>query len=599
MSGICGFVSKDTVEEKYWNDMIDKATIRGNIKNIFYDKNIGFANVTYKTNNTFFSNSKRLIISIDGKIDNKEEIKELLNTNINSDVDLIEKLYIRYEEKFVEKIEGFYAIAIYDKKEEKLILVRDKIGAKPLYYFINNNEICFASELKPIIEYPNFEKDINYKSLSLYFRFCYINPPNTIFEKTFKLEQGHILIWKNEIIKNEVYWDTIESFNILSKNKENKFEQAKENVNNILSNYIKKVIENSDNYGIFLSGGIDSSLVASIAQSISDKPVNTFSIGFFEKERNEADKSKKISQYLHTNHHEFYINKDEILNVIHKIPEYYDEPFADASEIPTIILNEFAKKNGIQIAITGDGADQLFCGSTIYDNLYLKQRFYKILNPFNIKLNFLSKSKNSRIKQIYFNNDMRNQTQGELISKDDIIKDLFKDEGEKRYNFENKIITKNWQVKRMIVDVNTFVANRINTKVDRASNFNSIDLRCPFLNNELIEYSFRLPPKFKYKNRNKKYILKEILYDYLPKELFSNKKRGFGIPISKWLNTYLYEDLMSVSNPDFIKKQNIFNYDVLYELLNKTKDKKVEKHIPQIIWNYYIFQLWYIKYIEE
>ena len=558
----------------------------------------GIANIDYKDNDNKFLNSKELIICIDGEIENKEDICKKFNIENNSDVEIIKELYIKYGENFIEKIEGFFAIGIYDKQKNKLILIRDKIGLKQLYYYIKDNSIYFASELKSIIKYPEFEKEINYDALSMYFRYSHINPPETIFKNTYKLEHGHYIIWQNGEIKNRTYWDGIEKFNILSQEKLTNFEQAKQGLTNIIKEYLEKTVKNNDDFGVYLSGGVDSSLVTAMCSEISKKPINTFSIGFYEEERNEAENAKKIAKYLKTNHHEIYINKDELLKVIKKIPEYYDEPFSDSSEIPTIILNEFASKNKIKIAITGDGADQLFCGSTIYDIVDKIQKAYKIFNPFNLNLK-LKIIKNTRLCYIYANSDKRNHAQTNISSKEKLIKGLFKDNGEKRYNIEDKIDSKSWQEKRMMVDINTFLANRINTKINKASVKNSIEIKSPFLENKLIEYSFKIPQEFKYYKKQKKYILKQILYDYIPKDFFDSKKKGFGIPIKKWLTTYLYEDFMKVSSKEFIEKQNIFNYEKLNKLIKKINNKRYPKKISQVLWDFYMFQLWYIKYMEK
>ena len=545
--------------------------------------------------NTKLLSTKDLIICIDGEINNKEEICEKLDINYTSDVELLKELYIKYNEEFINKIEGFFVIALYDKEKNKLFLIRDKIGTKQLYYYIKNNDICFASELKAIIKYPEFEKKINYNALSRYFRYTYINPPQTIFENTYKIEHGHYIVWQNGKIQNKTYWDGIEKFNDLSKHQIKDFQEAKTNLEDMIKKYLEMIIRSNNNFGIYLSGGVDSSLVAAICSKISKSPVNTFSIGFFEKERNEAENAKKIAEYLKTNHHEIYIGEDKLLETIKKVPEYYDEPFSDASEIPTIILNEFACKNNIKIAITGDGADQLFCGSTIYDKIYRRE---KIFNPLNIKLEWKI-IKNTKLHHIYANNNPKNQTQSDIEYKEKQFNGLFRENDKKRYNFEDKINSKNWQVKRMMIDVNTFLPNRINTKTNRPSNTNGIEIKSPFLANNIIEYSFKIPQKYKYHKKNKKYIFKQILYKYIPEELFDKKKRGFGVPISKWLTTYLYQDLMRVSNKEFIEKQNIFNYEKLSELLEKIKNDKYQERVSQILWNLYIFQLWYIKYFEN
>ncbi len=278
------------------------------------------------------------------------------------------------------------------------------------------------------------------------------------------------------------------------------------------------------------------------------------------------------------------------MDVIKKIPKYYTEPFGDCSELPTIILNEFAKKHNIKTAFTGDGADQLFCGCTIYDSFYKIQLARKILNPFNIHLNL----KNKKLMSIYGNNINKDySSQLKNLNNEKRIKRLFSDNGNKIFEQEKNIKSKNWQERRMILDIGTFMADRVSIKMGTVSKKNNIEIRTPFFDKDIIEYTFQIPHKFKYYKRIKKYILKEILYEYIPRELFNDKKMGFGIPIQKWLKTYLYKDLKRVSEKEFIEKQNIFNYDELNNLISNIDNREV----TQILWDFYMFQLWYCEYM--
>ena len=211
--------------------------------------------------------------------------------------------------------------------------------------------------------------------------------------------------------------------------------------------------------------------MAAICSEICEKPINTFSVGFYEKDRNEADNAKKIAEYLGTNHHEIYISKKDVIDILKKIPEYYDEPFADTSQIPTLILDKYAHENGIKVAITGDGADTLFCGSSIFDKVYKMQKQYKILNPFNLYINS-NVVKETDLRYLYNNADKRNQTQIDILGKEFILQGLFKDEGKKKYNFEDRINSKNWQEKRMMIEINTYLASKINTKIYSSSTVN-------------------------------------------------------------------------------------------------------------------------------
>lgn len=349
----------------------------------------------------------------------------------------------------------------------------------------------------------NYEikKKVNIKALSMYFRYDYINPPETIFENIFKLSHGQYLKYEKGKIVVKTYWDIIDKFNNNSNNTITDFNIAKNMIKDNLNDFIKEAVKTEKNIGTYLSSGINSSLVTALCVKNSNKKIHTFSIGFYDEKQNEAEKSKKIANYLGTIHHELYLNKDDIIKKIKKIPEYYKEPFADSSGVPSVVLNEFAKDNNIEIAITGDGADQLFCGGIIYDKILSCQKAYRLLNP--LKLDLKNKIiNNTKMIMIYANNNKDYQAQSNIL----------------------------WN---------------------------------------------------------------ERLFDYIPKEYYDNKKRGFGINKRKWIKEYLYEDLIRLSTKSFIEKQNIFNYDKVCQLI-----KEIDNYqYTCIIWNYCIFQIWYEKYI--
>lgn len=525
-----------------------------------------------------YIDDNEIFIAVDGI----EADKDKLNN--------IKDLYKKLGEDFVYEIDGFYSLYLYDKINNILILLKDKMGLKPVYYYQSGDSVYFGRDLMDVVNSYNIEKDINTEALSFYFRYHYINPPETIFKDVYKLKNGHYLIVKDGHAEDKVYWDIIDRFNNNSKNKIKNFDDAKKNIENIIKDFLQEELNKNNYNGIYLSGGIDSSLVAAISSKLSNKKINTFSIGLFDNELNEAEKSKKVAEYLGTNHHELYIGEEKMLETIKNIPYYYTEPFADASEVATVILNEFAEENGINIALTGDGADQLFCGAVIYDFLWKYNRIQKIINPFKIQLN-CKIIENSKFRYVYGNTEY--PAQSEFVTYEKNLNGLFKDNGQKRLEDEKRIRSSSWQEKRMIMDLNSFIADRINTKIERASNRNGIQIRSPFLSSKLIEESFRIPHKYKYHRRIKKYLLKELLYEYVPKELFSNKKRGFTIPKKKWLKNNLYEDLQRLSAKDYIEKQKIFNYDAVRSLIERIDDKK----IAQILWDYYMFQLWYDTYM--
>lgn len=233
----------------------------------------------------------------------------------------------------------------------------------------------------------------------------------------------------------------------------------------------------------------------------------------------------------------------------------------------------------------------MFCGSRVYDLIKECQFLQTVFNPLHIHIppKLIKKRK---IFYTFCNNDKRYKSQCDVSFFETVLEGLFKDSGQKRYE-EEKINSKNWQEKRMILDFDTYSCCRINTKMGTAANKNNIEVRSPFLNTDLIEYSFRIPHKYKYYKTIKKYVLKEILFDYIPRELFSEKKKGFDIPTKKWLKTYLYNDLNRVASQEFIENQKIFNYEKLQELIKDIDNYKT----TQILWDFYMFQLWYEEYM--
>ena len=449
------------------------------------------SNIYFEINSDNFIDDEEIFISIDGKIDNELSIEK------------IKKMYIEYGEKIVNRINGFFSVYIYDKQKDILLLIKDRVGLKPIYYYVINDDIYCGNDLMKLVNVFNTEKIINVDALSMYFRYHYINPPQTIFKNIYKLEHGHYIIWKNHQINNKVYWDLFDIFNSNSKHLEKDFNISKNILNEKLCSFIKDIVEKEDNLGLYISGGIDSSLVAAICTKYSNKKINTFSIGFYDENFNEADKSKRIAEYLGTNHHELYIDKEKISEIIKKIPQYYTEPFADCSELPTIVINEFAKENNIKIALTGDGADQLFCGCSIYDSMWKCQKVYKIINPFHISINSKKMKDWKKILYMTFSNTItKYQSQCDILYNEMFLEDLFEDNGQKRFE-EEKINSKNWQERRLILDFDTYACDRLTTKMGIVANKNNIEIRSPFYNKDLIEYSFNIPHKYKYYKRNK------------------------------------------------------------------------------------------------
>jgi len=501
------------------------------------------------------------------------------------DSNYLECILDEYKDKkcdFIDNIKDFISIYLYDKKSKELLIINDRIGAKKIYYCIRDNKLLFSNSLNKIVD----NKDINIEILSMYFRHHFIPEPYTIYKDIYKLEHGYYMTYKEDINKVN-YYNIFDKFN--NRITIDNYDELEYELNNKLNKIIKELADNKENIGVYSSGGIDSNVVTSIFNKISSNNINTFSIGYEEKEFDESSSSKIIKNYLNTNHHEYIIKKEEALDIVKRIPDYYEEPFGDASAVSTLRLNEYAKKNDIRFALTGDGADQIFCGASIYDTYYKIQKA-SIINPLNIHLSN-KLLKNKKLFYIFGNIPKKYKAQVDRIYKERKIGNLFADLGPKRFEDELNIKTNNLQEKKMILDLNTFQAQRVFPKMCIAAKKNNINIISPFLTHEMIEFSFSIPHKYKYHKRIKKYILKNVLYKYVPKSFFNDKKRGFTIPTVIWLNTCLNDDLKRVSTKQFIKEQGIFNYNKIEYIINNIEDN------ANLVWDYYMFQIWYEKNI--
>lgn len=622
MCGICGFIShEEKIEEKILKKMNDTISYRGpndegyyltELNNIQYGlahKRLSILDISNLGHQPMFSKNREIAVVFNGEIYNFLEIKkDLLKKGYKflstSDTEVIVKGYEEYGIDIVNKLNGMFAIAILDKKNEELYLIRDHLGVKPLYFYIQNKDLVFASELKPIMAYPFFKKEIDLDSLNTYLYYGYISGEKSIFKNIYKLLPGHYLKYKKGKIEINKYWSVKDAF--LNKKVKNYSEEKwKEIIKSRLEKSIKERMVSDVPIGAFLSGGIDSSLIVSIMQSLSDKPIKTFTIGFNNLEYNEAEYAKKIADYLGTEHTEYYLDVEEAKNYINDIPLYYDEPFSDSSQLATMLVSKIAKEK-VTVSLSGDGGDELFCGYSSYDH-YLKLtkylKIFKIIDKIPLS-KYIIKNLNNKYSHIfYFTNFNNIINAGYLayLNKNSIIKKIKNKKIEKSY-LELNSITENIQEKAMLRDIINYLPNDILVKVDRASMAFSLESRAPFVDDyKFLELSFDIPHNLKYKNGEKKYILKQVLYDYIPKELVDRPKQGFGVPVINWLKKDLKYLLDKYLSEKYLREQNIFNEkDVknILELFFKNINKEYNGvYVNNLVWNLLVFQLWYDRYM--
>ena len=626
MCGICGFYTKKRETLHNLIEMNNMMTHRGpddHGEEIYTSNNsdycIGMAHrrlsimdLSFLGHQPMHSKNKKVTVVFNGEIYNfielKEELKEYPFVS-NCDTEVIIAAYLEWGIECINKFNGMYAIAIYDREDESVYLIRDRIGKKPLYYYLNDGNLYFASELKALMANPHFEKEINENIIAKFIYMQYINAPDSIFQNTFKLEPGGILKFRNGKVDKWKYWDVAENHkkSILKIS----YGEAVEEMEHLLKESVKRRMAADVPVGEFLSGGYDSALICSLAQSLSQESIRTYSIGFEDKKLDEAPYAKEIAKYLGTNHTEYYISQKEMFELIRSIPKYYDEPFADSSQICTMLVSELAKKD-VTVVLTGDGGDELFGGYTIYKSIKKAQEkkvtgvllnsIYKIPLANRIynfrKLPFVyrvaSESLDSNIKTQVGSGQYLKQIDKFFINKEP---------KEYLYYIEDNYGEKNWVYKRMLLDIDTYLPGDILCKVDRASMKYSLEVRCPFLDKELLEFSLRLPLEYKYSDNDLKRIIKDVTYKYIPKELMDRPKQGFGVPREKWLRNELKDELLDYLEADFVKNQGIFDAVEIRKIVESYLEKgdmgaNTGQNYGRFVWSYYIFQQWYTYYMK-
>lgn len=626
MCGICGFISKKAITIEQLKQMNDTMYHRGPDDNgeEIYPASDGYAvglaqrrlsilDLSELGHQPMHSKDKRISVVFNGEIYNFNEIKDELRDYSfcsSCDTEVIIAAYLKWGISCVDKFNGMFAIALFDRDTQNLYLVRDRIGKKPLYYWFKDGNMVFASELKPVMACPETDKKIRTDIISRYLYHQYINAPDTIFEDTYKLEPGMILQFHAGDIETWKYWDVKNVYHEQRSNEITDYAQAKAELKELLNRSVKMRMIADVPLGTFLSGGYDSSLITAIAQSQSKQPIKTYAIGFNEEKYNEAEYAKGVAKHLGTSHTEMYIDEKEMFDLVDSIAKYYDEPFADSSQIPTMLVSALARRD-VTVVLSGDGGDEFFCGYNIYDKIGQAQKLdilgeaaYRVCNLPLIRNADILEKMPFKVRIIAGNRNKETKTQFGTNNYIETIYAMLNGEAVSAlYQVESGYNEKNWQERRMLLDMDTYLPGDILCKVDRASMKYSLEARCPILDKDVMEYSYRLPHSFKYGNKIKKRILKDIAYDYIPKELLERPKKGFGVPLNKWLRGPLKEQLCAMAEHSFVKNQGIFDADFIDNMLRVYMQygdggPATGANYSRLLWSYFVFQQWYSYYIK-
>lgn len=617
MCGICGYICDDILENGILREMNNTMQHRGPNDNGIWEKKfshfaVGLAHrrlsiqdLSMLGHQPMFSDEKDIAIVFNGEIYNFKDLKaELKLKNYffksNCDTEVILAAYREWGYECFNKFNGMFSIAIFDQRNGELILARDRIGKKPLYYYYTNKVFCFASELKPIMKFPAFKKNLRLDMIGNMLCNKYIASPDTIFEDTYKLEPGTYLIYKERKAEKAYYWNPVKEKQKSANSQIEDYDECKTRLEKLLLDSVSSRMIADVPLGSFLSGGIDSVLVTSLAQKISDRPIKTFTIGFYDKERNEAGYAKEIADYLGTDHTELYVGEKEIFDMLDELPYYFDEPFADSSQLPTMLVSQMAAKD-ITVALSGDGGDELFCGYKMYDWTWIAQHadwIGSILSK-TIGQTKMGNCLPTELRAFIHNRNPKRKTQLFIsVMEEEAEKLIGRNLGSVKFCQEDMLDYPDWQERRMMLDIMTYLPDEVLAKTDRASMKYSLEVRCPILDYRIIEESFRIPHQYKYYRFDKKHILKELAYQYIPREMLDRPKKGFGVPLKKWLRTVLASQIEMYAEQEKLNRQGIFSADAVKELIKKQQNSDKISY-SSMLWSFYVFQRWYQVYIED
>jgi len=556
-------------------------------------------------------------VIFNGEIYNFRELRSRLEIlghqfKTNSDTEVIAHAYEEYGEGCFQQFNGMFAIGIWDELQKRLLLARDRLGKKPLYYYLMNNTFVFASELKAILAYPNFSRKVDSLSFMKYLFFEYVPSPHTIFSDAKKLPPASYLIWQKGRMEVKEYWSP---FSIGKKEEYLSGAEIELRMMELLRNSVKQRLISDVPLGVFLSGGIDSSAITAFAQEEVPRKIKTFSIGFEDPSFDESRYARLASKYLGTEHHEQTMSPNDLLNIVPDVADILDEPMADASILPTYLLSKFTRRY-VTVALGGDGGDELFAGYPTYlAHKFVRQYefllgkmhpiivFFGNLLPVsddNISFDFKVKK---FLSGIGYPDGVRNSVWLGSFSFPELKKVLSPEMNtqlnqarlaEEIYAYEKGFPLKDRTTLLQYLDLKLYLQESILVKVDRASMACSLEVRAPFLDYELVEFIMNLPSSLKLKRFTSKYILKKLMKSILPKEVIYRGKKGFGVPIAKWVKGPLRELFGDLLAYDRIKKEGFLNPDYVTSLFqnhlfNRSDNRKQ-------LWTLLVWELWVNRY---
>jgi asparagine synthase (glutamine-hydrolysing) len=577
MCGIAGFVSFSggMIEE-------DLRTMTGCIRHrgpdaegFYFDGMVGLGHrrlsildLSEAANQPMHSACGRYVIIYNGEVYNFQELAKRLQVPLRttSDTEVILEAFVKWGQEFVQELNGMFAFAIYDRREQRLLLYRDRMGIKPVYYYYDGHRFAFSSELKSLVGLPFLQGKLtlNEEAISHFLHLGYIPRPNSIYTQIQKMDSGTYLVLDRQGLASHSYWklqDKVQTNVLTDEN------QAKGQLKELVLSSVKYRMISDVPFGTFLSGGIDSSLVTAAAQHVSDKPVRTFSIAFEAAKYNEGRFAAAVAKHLGTDHHEFTVTEQDALAWVEELTGIYDEPFADSSALPTLLVSELARRH-VTMTLSGDGGDELFMGYGMYQ--WAKRLNHPLVRTLRKPIAATLAALGDRYERAshVFRYPHAERLKSHIFSQEQYlfsepeISRLFTPAfaAQPAVPENGEALSRNLTAmeQQAFFDMKYYLQDDLLVKVDRATMRHSLETRVPLLDYRIVEFALNLSPELKVKNGVSKYLLKQVLYDFVPEEIFNRPKWGFSVPLGSWLQgelRYLIEN--------YLNKQVIDTYGVV------------------------------------
>lgn len=617
MCGISGYISlNNTISPSQLRQATDLMLHRGPDAEGFYfsenekvglgHRRLSILDLSESANQPMFSHDGRYVIVFNGEVYNFNELKLLLADKGNSlkttsDTEVLLQLFAERGIDCLKDLNGMFALAIYDTQKSMLTLCRDHAGVKPLFIYYDENDFIFSSEIK-VIKSIKGNLAVNKKVIPYFLHLGYIPHPFTIYNNTEKFPAAHyVQININEInFKNfhkiiTPFWSLESSIKKESVRNES---EAKNTLSGLLFDSVEKQLVSDVPIGTFLSGGIDSSLVTAIAAKVSNQRIKTFSIAIGEGRFNESKYASQVAKYLNTEHHQFNVAEQQVMELINSILTVYDEPYADSSALPTRMVSRLARKY-VTVALSGDGGDELFMGYGMY--VWAKRLSQKWVEPAKLGLFTASRLMNDKYRRAgnLFDYNNKQNIKSHIFSQEQYFfkeKELSELLISEKFNFQNLNTTKgiarslSEEEAQSVWDFNYYLPDDLLVKVDRASMIYSLEARVPLLDYRIIEFAFNLHRELKMNGKVMKYLLKNILFDLIPAQYFERPKQGFSLPLGKWLKGELRCLLDKYTSKEVIEKHNVVHYPIV-EKIRKQYLKGMD-HLFNRLWAIIMLHWW-------